>query len=95
MTDKTFTRSDTSADDMSGSRGRRARQSVVIEYARKLSERTHPIVLLALMVLALIPLGYLFVWAGPVAAPLILLGVAILIALILEAIEQAQIRGWL
>lgn len=80
---------------MSGSRGRRNRRSSVIEYARTLSERTHPLVLPALMLLALVPLGYLFLWAGPIAAPLILLGLAILVALILEAIEQAQIRGWL
>jgi hypothetical protein len=80
---------------MSGSRGRRGRRSPIIEYARTISERTHPIVLPALMILALVPLGYLFLWAGPIAAPLILLGLAILIALVLEAIEQAQIRGWL
>jgi hypothetical protein len=80
---------------MSGSRGRRDRGFSVVEYARTLSERTHPIVLPALMLLALIPLGLLFVWAGPIVAPLILLGLAILVALILEGIEQAQIRGWL
>jgi hypothetical protein len=52
-------------------------------------------VLLLVVLLALIPLGLLFLLAGPIAAPLILLGLAILGALILEGIEQAQLRGWL
>lgn len=80
---------------MSGSRGSRDRRSTVLQSARRLADRTHPMVLMILMVLALIPLGLLFLLAGPIAAPLILLGLAILVALILEGIEQAQLRGWL
>lgn len=80
---------------MSRSRGRRDRRSGVLQYARRLADRTHPMVLLILIVLALIPLGLLFLLAGPIAAPLILLGLAILVALVLEGIEQAQLRGWL
>lgn len=80
---------------MSGSRGGRDRESPVIKYVRRLSNRTHPLVPPALLVLALFPLAMFIILVGPVAAPLILLGVVVVAAIILEAIEQAQIRGWL
>lgn len=80
---------------MSGSRGGRDHESPWIKYVRRLSERTHPLVPPALLVLALFPLAAFIILVGPLAAPLILLGVVVVVAILLEAIEQAQIRGWL
>jgi hypothetical protein len=80
---------------MSGSRGKRNQESPVIKYVRRLSERTHPLVPPALMVLALFPLATFVILVGPMVGSIILLGIVLAVAVILEVIEQAQIRGWL
>lgn len=81
--------------DMNGSGGREA-ETRPMELFRKAAERTHPIlVLIVLLFSAVVVLGVLFVYAGPIVAPLILLALAILVALVLEVYEQAVARGWL
>lgn len=80
---------------MSGSRGKRDHESPVLKYVRRLTDRTHPLVPPALLVLALFPVAMFIIYVGPVTGSIILLGLVVVAAIILEAIEQAQIRGWL
>lgn len=81
---------------MSRSRSRRERVSPLLRWARRLSERTHPIVPLFVMLGGLLVLfAIVFLVFGVFRGPLVLLGLSIVAAGVLEVYDQLQLRGWL
>lgn len=81
---------------MSRSRSRRERESPVLRWARRLSERTHPIVpLFAILGALLVLFAIVFFVFGVFRGPLVLLGLTILAAGVLELRDQLELRGWL
>lgn len=81
---------------MSRSRSRRERESPVLKWARRLSERTHPAVPLLVMLGGLLVLfAIVFMIFGVFTGPIVILVLAIVIASVLELRDQLEMRGWL
>jgi|GEM_PF-6156615 len=81
---------------MSRSRSRRERVSPVLRWARRLAERTHPIVpLFAILGALLVLFAVVFMVFGVFTGPLVILGIGVLLAAVLELYDQLQLRGWL